>query len=432
MKNQLLHSETTFEKRKHFIAISMSMFLLSTSINLFQTFIFNEVSKIDGITLRYNIGLQIFSFLNFCGSFFWTYLADKTHRHLTISFVSCIFYGILAFLLFFASSIESITLKMIYLVIITICREFTLGGFLPIMFAVILNYCNRNGYDHSLLGLANIWFNFGTAHAMLINFIISRHEYLQEGRKGLFLSFAFCLGTMGFLFYKFVPKFQTEETNQTEEDDSGNIVDTLKLPSMWLLYCVVLVSGIFKCVNGNFTVTFYEMRIADTSFVKILLLCRYLTEGITLLVLSYTSISYFIPFTSSLLLAGCGLLVDLRSESLLGFILSDILKGMSRSSFAFSSVLIFKMYSTPKTATQVQGMKNSGYNGLSCVILGILGLLLIPGDVKDYRTLKGQESVIMKERLKSIFTIMFKTNMFALFLTVFIALVSRYFLLKNR
>ncbi|KRH92855.1 Major Facilitator Superfamily (MFS), partial [Pseudoloma neurophilia] len=170
------------------ISMPMIMFFTSTSINLFQNFIFNIVGKRKGVTISYNIGLQVFSFLNFVGSSFWTYLADKTRNHQAIFFFNCIMYGVLAFFLFMIDNFQSVNLKLNLILFITICREFTLSGFTSIMFALIINYCKRYNYDNSLLGMANVCYNSGVAFAMFLNWAIS-YFFHNYNIVGIFVSF---------------------------------------------------------------------------------------------------------------------------------------------------------------------------------------------------------------------------------------------------
>lgn len=419
-------------RRIHYISISTIMFLISTSINLFQNFIFNEISKKDGVTMRYNVGLQTFSVLNFFGSFFWTFLADKKRNHQIILLFNCVIYGVLALFLFLINGLRSVQLKLTAILIITVFREFTLGGFTSIVYALVMNYCTGFDYDSSLLGIVNICFNFGIAFAMFLNYLIALIA-IKYKTQCIFLFFSFFVCIIGKLLYSFTPKYTIMENDNIEDTNEENVVKLFKKPSMILLYLVVVVSGIFKCVSSNFAITYYEIVIDNEFFVKILMLCRYLAEGTILLILSYSEIPIFFSFTFSLLISGISLFLDLRFVQFHRiFILSEILRGIGRSSFLFSSILIFKEYDTPKTVTQIQGIRNGAYNGLSCVLIGLIGYLFIPKDLVDYRSLSSSDSLVMKKRQINFFRQMLGNLMYLLFGTIALALLAKYFFFKNR
>lgn len=405
---------------------------MSTSINLFQNFIFNEISKNEGVTIRYNVGLQSFSLLNFFGSVFWTLLADKKRNHQSIFFFNCVVYGILALFLFLISGLKSVQLKLSAILIITVLREFTLGGFTSIMYALVLNYCARHNYDNSLIGVVNICYNFGIAFAMFINYLIALFT-VDYKITCIFILFSLFISIMGKLLYSYTPKYTFIENDDIEDTDTENVFGLFKKPSMVLLYMVVLVSGIFKCVSSNFVVTYYEIIVDTESFVKILLLCRYLSEAFVLLLLSYVKIPIFLSFNLSLLFSAVGLLLGLKFTMFHKiFILSEIMAGIGRSSLVFSSILIFKQYDTPKTVTQTQGLRNGAYNGLSCVLIGIIGYIFIPKDLVDYRTLSTSDSIPMKQRQVDFFRQMLSKLMYLLFGSMALAILARYFFLKNK
>ena len=87
------------------------------------------------------------------------------------------------------------------------------------------------------------------------------------------------------------------------------------------------------------------------------------------------------------------------------------------------------MYETFKTSTRIQGIRNSAYNGMSCVLLGLLSLR-IPGDIVDYRKMtSGREN--MKNRLENLYRNIYKTMMYFVIVNIFIAFLAKYLKKKN-
>ncbi|KRH94399.1 Major Facilitator Superfamily (MFS), partial [Pseudoloma neurophilia] len=233
----------------------------------------------------------------------------------------------------------------------------------------------------------------------------------------------------------------TLRDRNNSRSSENNVLNIFKRPSMIFLYLIVVVSGIFKCVMGNFALTFYEITGNTESFSKILLILRYSTEVIVLIFLSYVPVAHFTSMSLSLVLCGVSLFFDLKFTSFNNIVvtsnsyilvLSEILAGIGRAGFMFSSILIFKEYDTPKTVTQVQGIRNGAYNGIACVLIGLCAYVFIPKDLVDYRSLPKEEASDMKQKQILFFREMFSGLMYLLFSTIALSLLARYLFNKNR
>lgn len=425
-------------ERKSLITFNIIMFLLSGSISLFQNFIFNIVNKSEHVTFRFNCCLQIFSIFNFLGSFFWTYIADKKKNHNQIFVLNSFIYGFCVFCLLFFKDIKNEFSQILIITLLTICREFTLGSFLPIIYALILNFCTRKHVDTSYIGISTIFYNFGTAFAMFIAYLIAKCNFEKNAlwiTLGIYFIFVIIISILMLMIapkYEIIVEDLEKYQNQIENLDK-NIQKLIKKPSLISLYFVITVSGIFKCIIINFLATFFEMNNISDEKIKMLFTIRSVMESISFLVLSVINLPYFLILNGSLIISALSICLNiLYINSIRILVISEIMKGLGRSFLVFSSILIFsKHYSTPKTTTQVQGLRNSAYNGLSCILIGILSLLFIPSDLVDYRNLKAGKQNQMKNKIINLFSRMYKSLFYLLLFTVLAGLLSQYFVKKN-
>lgn len=153
--------------------LSIIIFLSFACIFSIQTYLFNIVHQFKFMNLRFNSSLQLFSILNFVGSFFWCYIGDKTSKHSFIQAFNLFMYILSVIVLFLAGTIRKKILQIIPVIFITMWREFTLGGVLPVFYALTLNYIKRNEILENKLSLINIYSVLGSAFVMLIMFILS-------------------------------------------------------------------------------------------------------------------------------------------------------------------------------------------------------------------------------------------------------------------
>lgn len=191
--------------------------------------------------------------------------------------------------------------------------------------------------------------------------------------------------------------------------------------------------GIYKCIVSNFVTMFLHIHRIDSKFRNILWCIRYTSEALT-----YIAIP-FITFVSNNTLMAFSLNLAATSQSFYVFLLntytlflSEILKGISFGLFVQTSVLIFKTYAIANTQTQVQGVRNSAFNGLSCILFGVISFLLISKDLKDPRLLEVDNKTLMMDRVN----LMFKNAFIGIFVLLLLSLLplitARFLKLRNK
>lgn len=386
----------------------------------FQNFLFNIVSQCKHINFRYNCSLQIFGLLNFFGSFFWCYVADKRLNHNNILALNIVMYVLLVLVLLFAKNISAKILQITLITTTTICREFTLGGILPVFFALTLNYMKKEEIPNSRLMFVNISSILGHIAAMFLPFAIS---YLGISSNDMLVSLVICVssGILSIItiLYK-APRFV--EHNETQYNSNKNeILYLFSFSSLVLYYVSTIVMGIYKCIISNFVITFLQLNNFEISTIKLLMAIRHAVEVLAYLFLLYLpsvpdANILIVSVVLSALSITCYLYFELTYSVL---VICEILKGTATTLFVFTSVVIFNSYATRHCYTQAQGMRNSAYNGISCVLFGVISLLFIQNDVKDPRTIVHGDNHVMKHKMLTTF----RNSYYAIFIMLLVTVI---------
>lgn len=419
----------------HLITFCLISYFNSFAFSLFQNFIFDFVSQHKNITFRFNCGLQILSICNFVGSFFWTFIADKTFKHHYIQIFNSILYGLTVAGLITTKKIESAKIQAIIVIFLTLVREFTLGSFGGVSQGLQLNYLIRSGQSLSYISLISISQNLGTFSAMLSSYAIEAYgiEKKEEFIKGVlyFLNIIFSTFLLLFIAPRFVQvEVPHSKSDPNENKKDKNIISLFKIPSLTLLYISLTIAGIYKCIISNIIPTILKVHGMPNSLKSSCFAIRSLTELIIYLPLSKIKSHRSFFFITSFITSALSILIDLKFEFKSPYIyLSEFLKGYSRSVINFSSVLLFKTYATSVTLTQTQGLRNSAYNGLSCIIFGLLAIIFVPSDIYVPEDIKNEPQ--MKERLKKVLDNGYKYMMFLLIIINVPILIAKSFRKRN-
>ncbi|KRH94398.1 hypothetical protein M153_2750009285 [Pseudoloma neurophilia] len=463
------------KKFDHLITFCFISFLNTFCFSLFQNYIFNMMGECTQISFRAICMLQIFSLFNFFGSFFWSKLADTTKKHNWIMVFNSYFYGILVIAILMIKSITNKTYQLIFLVIIAIFREFTLGSFGPSQDALIMNYLAQNKRKLSLMShitfVRSIGIILSMLYQILIDFKVPKNNHYTVN---LITFFSMVSLTSFFLIFT-VPPFKTvenenfsrigeyqedlnqnnqsnekDEVNQefyrqydlnhnNEQDiqysskkrDQKNILQILMTKSLFLLYISALIAGIFKCIVVNFLPTFLRVRGEEGYTVKVCYTIRSIIEAIAIFLLSSVTHNLSILFMSSIVSAFLSLLLCFISNyHIYSLYFSEILIGYNRSMFSFSTILLFRTYSTSETQSQLQGLRNSAYNGMACVVFGVLAFFFVPSDIVDPSQAKPDQKSLMNAKINDLFLKVYKYLMVLVALSIIPAFVA--FLLRKK
>lgn len=433
-----MNESTKSKIHGHLITFCLISYTNSLAFGLFQNFLFDIVNQNTYITFRWNCALQIMSLFNFCGSFFWTYLADCTKKHHLIQVFNANMYGLLVAAIFGSRRIESQTIQIIAVLFITMMREFTLGSFGGVSQGLFLNYLIRNNMSSSLISFTNISQNLGVFSAMFFSYIISITKFQNHILFCKMIMYIIAISISSFLLIFFVPRFQI--TNMTNEQyaplidtrNRKNIIFAFKKPSLILFYIVLTIAGIYKCIISNFVPTFLRIHDKSESITNICFTTRSLIDLLIYLPLSRIREHRSTIFIISIFTSAISLFVDIFFDlQIFVLTIGEILKGFSRSTIIFSSIIIFKSYATPETLTQTQGLRNSAYNGFSCIIFGFLALILIPKDLIDPKNIEQPEQEIMKEKMIMVLDNAYKYMSLLLLLSLMPAFFAKIFRKKK-
>lgn len=385
---------------------------------LFQSFIFDIVSKTVKLSFRSNCSLQIFSLFFFFGSFIWAKLADKTHKHNLIIVLSKTLYGLLVFSILMIQKINGERLRQISIIFVTILRESTLGT-CCILDSLLINYLIRTERGVAHVSYLSFSKNIGMILAMLTSTLISSY-CLESHRiyvKCIFYVVFTAISSVILLFV--IPKYRKIEseispkTRSTENlNQSNSLIDLFKTKSFAFLYLCIIIAGIYKCIATNFLMTFLRVRKLPEKTPNICFTIRSITESVTLIPLSkinrHRSSLLIVGLASATLAMAISIIFRFSTISLF---ISEIFNGLSRSVTTFASVLLFKSYSNPETLTQVQGIRNGGYNGISCVLFGIIAFCLIPSNIYDPKVVPDDQKLEMEQSLGNIFINSYKISL---------------------
>nr|QDQ29472.1 MFS [Trachipleistophora hominis] len=408
------------------------IFLTYSCVFSFQNFLFNIVNQCKYVDFRYNCSLQVFSVLNFIGSFFWCYIADRRENHNNVLAFNISMYIVLIIFVLIASRITNSVYQIVSITIITIFREFTLGGILPVFFALVLNYMKRKRIQESKLVMINIFSILGNACVMFIMPVISCTGIIKNDRL---LSLTVCIvaGTLAIILLLLkTPKFKKDvKENLTRE---GRIMHVILKPSVLLYYASVVAIGVYKCIISNFVTTFLQINGLQMNTIRMLWGTRCIAELFTYIIIPYFA---FVPnnilFVISILVSALSIAFYIFPElNTTMLVISEVLKGAGTASFVYTSILIFKSYATNDIQTQVQGIRNSAYNGFSCILFGILAAVLIDRDLKDPRTVNEDESDEMRNRMLNVFESSYFIIFFSLLIAIVPAILARFLKKRNK
>ncbi|ELA47094.1 hypothetical protein VCUG_01455 [Vavraia culicis subsp. floridensis] len=408
------------------------IFLTYSCVFSFQNFLFNIVNQCKYIDFRYNCSLQVFSILNFVGSFFWCYIADKRENHNNVLAFNISMYIVLIIFVLVAGRITNSLYQIVTITAITILREFTLGGILPVFFALVLNYMKRKKIHESKLVVINIFSILGNACVMFIMPVISCTGIIKnDSLMSLIVCVVPGVLAIALLLFK-APKFMKDE--HTGASHEKKIVQIISTPSVLLYYVSVITIGIYKCIISNFVTTFLQINGLQMNKIRMLWGIRCISELLTYIAIPYlyfvsNSVLFPISIFASALSISFYIFYELNIVTL---VTSEVLKGVGTASFVYTSILIFKSYATNDVQTQVQGIRNSAYNGFSCILFGTLAALLIDRELKDPRTVKNEKSDEMRKKMLGVFANSYFLIFVCLMVTMIPAITARFLKKRNK
>lgn len=381
------------------------------------------VSKNIKIAFRTNCALQIFSIFNSFSSLFWSKLADNTKKHNQIIVFNSFFYGFLVLSIISIRDIKSQQIQQFFLILITIFREFTLGSFGAPQDSLVMNYLAYKGKKLSSIGYLNLSKNISYISAMFytifLDYIISEKNLISIKLCTFFLLVCISSFLLIFVAPSFSPikneDFTADQSNANLESieersdidikDKETIFTVLRKKSLILLYISTVVAGLYKCVNINLLTTFIRIRGEKPRYSSICFAMRSIVESAIVLFLSHYDKSLSILFISSMISTILSLSINMIfNYEIEALLFSEIFTGYHRATVVFSTILLFRTYSTSNTQSQVQGLRNSAYNGISCVVFGIIAFFTIDPKIIDPNQAKTEaEGKEMSRRLNIFF-----------------------------
>lgn len=441
-------------KNNHLITFCIIAALNSFSISLFQNFLFDMASKNLQISFRTNCTLQFLSLFNGFGSLFWSKFADTTKKHNQIIMFNRFLYGFLVLSMILIRDVSSKRFQQMCLILITILREFTLGSIGPPQDSLVMNYLACNGKTLSSIGYLNISKNISYILSMLYTIVL---EYIHPNKditKIKMVTFFMLVCISSFLLMFVAPRFspivdenfragqssqslanpvRTEENTGTEIENENEILKILRERSFMLLYLSTVVAGLYKCVNINLLPTFLRIRGEAPRYSPICFAMRAIVVSLTTFLLSNFDGCLSLLFISSIISGICSLVIGMVANySITAVLFSEFFIGYHRATIVFSTILLFRTYSTPNTQSLVQGIRNSAYNGISCVLFALIAMFTVPSDIIDPNQIKDHvKKEEMTDKLNKLFLENYKNLTILLSLSLIPALTVHFMRKKN-